>query len=333
MTTSMWLIGLLCVALAGAGLWLMRLPAGYRVERVQRFARTADFMQAYLLDYARWQDWSPWLLHDPQTELRFFGQAGQVGSGYGWQSQSIGQGAISTDAIKPGQSTALTLKFMKPFKSQAQVFFEFHEVANDPAACELRWVMDAKVPLLMRPFLPMFEHMIGMDFDLGLARMVGALDSSAPHPRISFLGVCTRPAQSVITRNFSGPMAGLPDFFAKAFPELAVQAGDSATGEPAGIYHQITIKDGSTRCDAALPVTDAYPGTNIQSMGGGKFYHVRLQGDYRFLGPAWNAAMGHARMQKHKLHKRRPPLEVYIKRSDTVTNSNDLVTDLLVPIR
>jgi len=77
MTTSMWLIGLLCIALSGAGLWLMRLPAGYRVERVQRFARTADFMQAYLLDYARWQDWSPWLLHDPQTELHFSGKRGR----------------------------------------------------------------------------------------------------------------------------------------------------------------------------------------------------------------------------------------------------------------
>ena len=333
MTVGTWLLGIAWFVIMGAGLWLMRLPAGYRVERVQRFARPPDVMQAFVLDYPRWQEWSPWLLHDPQTALHFFGQAGQVGSGYGWQSQGIGQGVISTDAIEPSQSTALTLKFIKPFKSQAQVLFEFHAVANEPAACDVRWVMDAKVPLPMRPFLPMFEHMIGMDFNLGLARMVGALDSSAPHPRISFLGVCTRPAQAVITRSFNGPMAGLPGFFAKAFSELSQQAGDTAIGEPAGIYHQITIKDRSTRCEAALPVSDAYAGSDIQSMEGGKFYHVRLQGDYRFLGPAWNAAMGHARMQKHKLHKRRPPLEIYLNRSDTVGNSNDLLTDLLVPIR
>jgi hypothetical protein len=221
----MWLIGLLCIALAGAGLWLMRLPAGYRVERVQRFARTADFMQAYLLDYPRWQDWSPWLLHDPQTELHFFGQAGQVGSGYGWQSQSIGQGEISTDAIKPGQSTALTLKFMKPFKSQAQVFFEFHEVAKDPTACELRWVMDAKVPLPMRPFVPMFEHMIGMDFDLGLARMVGALDSSAPTRASAFWAFAHAPRNRSSHAASAVPWQACLDFLPKRSPSLLYRPG------------------------------------------------------------------------------------------------------------
>jgi DNA gyrase inhibitor GyrI len=59
---------------------------------------------------------------------------------------------------------------------------------------------------------------------------------------------------------------------------------------------------------------------------------VRLQGDYRFLGAAWNAAMGHARMQKYKLDKRRPALEVYTNQPGAVTSSNDLLTELLVPI-
>ena len=59
---------------------------------------------------------------------------------------------------------------------------------------------------------------------------------------------------------------------------------------------------------------------------------MRLQGDYRFLGAAWNAAMGHARMQKYKLDKRRPALEVYTNQPGAVTSSNDLLTELLVPI-
>lgn len=331
MNLGMGLLVLLGLALVCAGLWLMRLPAGYRVERTQQFARTRQAMQAYVLDYRRWQDWSPWLLHDPGTELNFFGITGEIGSGYGWQSERIGQGEITTDAIEPGRRISQTLTFFKPFKSKAQVFFEFHEVANNPGTCELRWVMDAKVPLPMRPFLPMFKHMIGMDFELGLARMVGALDANAPHPRITFIGVCTRPAQTVIKRSYSGPMKDLPDFFAKAYPELAMQAGHTAIDQPLAAYHKINIKDNSTRCEACLPVNDGYLGLDTQAMGAGKYFHVRLQGDYRFLGAAWNAAMGHARMQKCKLDKQRPALEVYTNQAGQVASSNDLLTELFVP--
>lgn len=333
MTLGIGFLVLLGLALVCAGLWLLQLPNGYRVERRQQFARSRHDMQAYVLDYQRWQEWSPWLLHDPQTELHFFGNAAEIGSGYGWQSARIGQGEITTDAIEPGRSIKQTLKFFKPFKSQAQVCFEFHEVANEPGACELRWVMEAKVPLPMRPFLPMFKHMIGMDFELGLARMVGALDATAPHPRITFIGVCTRPAQAVIKRSYSGLLKDLPGFFAKAYPELSLQAGDTVNGQPLALYHKINTKDSSTHCEAGLPVSDTYVGLDAQATGAGKYFHVRLQGDYRFLGTAWNAAMGHARMQKYKLDKRRPALEVYTIQPGTVASSNDLVTELFVPIR
>lgn len=332
MNLGIGLFVLLGLTLACTGLWLIRLPNGYRVERTQQFARTRQEMQAYVLNYQRWQEWNPWLLHDPQTELNFFGKSGEIGSGYGWQSERIGQGKITTDAIEPEHRIAQTLTFFKPFKSQALVCFEFHEVANDPGACELRWVMDAKVPLPMRPFLPMFKHTIGMDFELGLARMAGALDTNAPHPRITFIGVCTRPAQTVIKRSYSGPMKDLPDFFAKAYPELSLQAGHTAIGQPLAAYHKIEIKDNTTRCDAGLPVNDGYLGLDTQAMGAGKYFHVRLQGDYRFLGATWNAAMGHVRMQKHKLDKRRPALEVYTNQTGDVANSNELLTELFVPI-
>ena len=128
-------------------------------------------------------------------------------------------------------------------------------------------------------------------------------------------------------------MKDLPGFFAKAYPELSLQAGHTANGQPLAIYHKINTKDSSTHCDAGLPVSGAYQGSDAQATGAGKYFHVRLQGDYRFLGAAWNAAMGHARMQKYKLDKRRPALEVYTIQSGTVASSNDLVTELFVPIR
>ena len=115
--------------------------------------------------------------------------------------------------------------------------------------------------------------------------------------------------------------------------ELSLQAGDTVNGQPLAIYHKINTKNSSTHCEAGLPVSDRYLGLDVQATGAGKFFHVRLQGDYRFLGCAWNAATGHVRMQKYKLDKSRPALEVYTIQPGTAASSNDLVTELFVPIR
>ena len=46
MSLGMGFLVVLGLALVCAGLWLIRLPAGYRVERRQQFARSSHDMQA-----------------------------------------------------------------------------------------------------------------------------------------------------------------------------------------------------------------------------------------------------------------------------------------------
>jgi effector-binding domain-containing protein len=62
-------------------------------------------------------------------------------------------------------------------------------------------------------------------------------------------------------------------------------------------------------------------------------FQLRYQGSYQFIGSAWNAAVGQAKMQKLKLDKSRPSLEIYLNTPDTVKHSNELVTLLQVPIK
>lgn len=322
---------LLFIAMLGVFLWLLRLPASYQLERRQRIASPAGAVYQYVLDYPRWTEWSPWLLHDPGSALGYHGQTGQVGSGYSWQSAKIGQGSITTTALAEGQRIEQDLRFIKPFKSQADVRFTFSPLPD--GASEVCWSMSSRMPIFMRPFIPMFTRMIGYDFELGLARMAGALDPSAPHPRIRFLGVVQRPEQRTTALPYSGPMDGLTAFFKSAYPSLYERAGAQARDLPLAAYHRVDIKNNSTQCDAAVPVADEYSGSGVKTIAGGRFFHVRLQGDYRFLGCTWNAAMGNLRMNKYKFDKSRASLEVYGNDMRSLPNSNDWITDIYVAIK
>lgn len=319
-------LALLLVAL----LWLWRQPGEYSVERKQVFAQSPQALYDYILDYRSWSQWSPWVLHDAQTQLSYFGAAGQVGSGYAWQSGLIGEGRITTLDLVPGQRIAQDLQFIKPFRSQAQVQFEVQ--ADGAQGCTVVWRMQSRLPWFMRPMRAMFERMIGTDFELGLARMVGALDARASHPRIRFVGVCERPAQTVLARPYSGSLQGLKDFWPEAMRTLAQQAGAAICGPALGVYHRIHMARQTTDCEAAVPVRPEAGLAGAKPLAGGRYFCVELRGDYRFLGMAWQAATGHVRMQKLRYAKSRPALEVYANDPSQHPDSNDWITELYVPI-
>lgn len=323
-------LGLVVVILVVVLIWLLRLPRSYVVERRQRFAQSADTLYQYVQDYPRWSEWSPWILHDASTQLSYHGTPNAVGSGYVWASAKIGEGSITTTALEPGRSVAMDLRFLKPFKSQADVRFSIEAVDG---GCEVAWIMSSGLPIFMRPFCAMFQRMIGMDFELGLARMVGALDPTAPHPRIRFEGVCERAPQAVATQAYSGTIAGLVAFMRSNFPQLLAQVGSHANGAALVAYHKADLKNDHHDCDIAIPVNASYQGAGQKTLAGGRFYKVVLQGDYRFLGATWNAAMGHVRMEKFKYDKSRASLEVYANDMGELPNSNDWLTEIYIPIR
>jgi effector-binding domain-containing protein len=70
-----------------------------------------------------------------------------------------------------------------------------------------------------------------------------------------------------------------------------------------------------------------------KTFAGGKHFKVTLTGSCDFLELAWYAAVGHSRMLKLKIDKRRPMLEVYENDPNSVANSNELRTTLYLPLR
>lgn len=316
--------------LAGVLIYLLRLPKNYQVQRSITIARPVDAVFEQVQDFRLWKAWSPWLLHDNACVPTLVNPT-EVGGSNAWDSAKIGSGKTTHTVIVPKQSISQKLEFFKPFKSVSQIEWTFKEGGGTTIVV---WTMNASMPLPMRPFIPMMTRMIGLDFELGLGLLRGVLDPSAERPNIQFEGQQTMKAQTCTVQRYEGEL-GEPMSAAMrtGYPALHEKAKDRVTGLPLAAYHKVKPVKQTTVCDFGFAVTQSAATDTLLQLAAGPCFQVRYQGSYQFLGSAWNAAMGQVRMQKLKIDKSKPSLEIYLNTPDQVAHSNELVTLLQIPLK
>jgi Polyketide cyclase / dehydrase and lipid transport/GyrI-like small molecule binding domain len=320
----------LLAVIAGALIYLLSLPKNYQVQRSITIARPVDDVFEHVRDFRLWKAWSPWLLHDSDCVPTLLNPT-EVGGSNAWDSAKIGSGKTTHTAIVKNQSISQTLEFFKPFKSVSQIEWTFSETSG---ASTVTWMMNASMPLPMRPFIPMMTRMIGLDFELGLGLLRGVLDPSAERPDIQFEGPQTMAAKTCAVQHYEGALGeAMSTAMRTGYPAVYEKAKDRVTGLPLAAYHKVNVVKQTTVCDFGFAVTQSAATDTVLQLAAGRCFQVRYQGSYQFLGSAWNAAMGQVRMQKLKIDTSKPSLEIYTNTPDQVAHSNALVTLLQIPLK
>jgi predicted transcriptional regulator YdeE/uncharacterized protein YndB with AHSA1/START domain len=335
-----WILLIVAVVIAGAVVYLKSLPAGYKVVRSIVIAKPLPEVFDYIVDFKHWNAWSPWMLHEPNAKSTTTNGA-VVGGVHTWDGAKIGAGQMQHHVIVPNERIEMLLSFFRPFKSEADVTWEVKDASKDgqgnEQATEVIWTMEAHMPLPFRPFQFMFARMIGYDFDLGLALLRGQLDPASEHPTIAFEGVQERPAQLYATEHFKGTFDDMRGVMQEAYPRLwnsIAQDTERWEHKPAiAAYHKVNLGKQTTVMDIGFAVKSAKTSEASLSLPAGRYFVMRLTGSYQFLPSAWNTIYGQIKMQKLKIDKRQPALEVYQTNAMEAANSNDYVTFLCVPLK
>lgn len=329
------LLSILALALAAGLIYLARLPGTFEIRRALPMRVDRERAFDYVRDLRRWSDWSPWLMHEPDARLTYSGDPCEVDGSYSWDGQRIGAGTLTHVRLDRPARIEQHIAFVRPFKSQGDVWWEF---AERDGQTEVAWGMRGSMPFFLRFLIPFTTRMVEKDYDLGLARMRGALDPQSEYPSIRFLGEVEQRPRTALTIPFAG---GLPDLIAamrSGFQRLAEHlnaAGQSAAGPAFAAYHKADSKKMYFECDIAVSVADGTPSGPfaLKRIGGGRCYAVELRGQYDFLELAWHSAMAHVQMCKLKYDRSRPALEIYESDPSLVSSTNELVTRIEVPIR
>jgi predicted transcriptional regulator YdeE len=327
----MWWI-LLCV-FAVVLVYLLSLPARYGVTRSIVIAKPIAEVFAYVQDFSNWSAWSPWALHEPSHKVTIHNPT-EVGGTYAWDGRMIGAGQMQHRSITPDERLDILLTFLRPFKNTADVTWT---LKTAPGGTEITWDMQSQMPLPMRPMQNFIAKMIGYDFALGLALLRGKLDPASEHPSISFDGVVERSAQTYATEHFEGTLVDMRGAMKKAYPKLWQSLSQDTTRSDQkpmiAAYHKVKFMAGTTVMDMGLAIKEAKAGEAHLALPAGKYFQMTMRGNYDFLPSSWNTIYGQIKMQKLKIDKSRPALEVYQINPMQAQSSNDWATLLCVPIK
>lgn len=143
----------------------------YVVERELRIEGPAGAVFERIVDFRRWQAWSPWEDIDPNLWRGYEGAESGVGAIYEWSgNRKAGTGRMEITAVEPDESVTIALEFIKPFKSKSATVFTLEP---DGATVVVRWRMSGPKTFMTR-FMGIFmsmDKMVGPDFEKGLAKL------------------------------------------------------------------------------------------------------------------------------------------------------------------
>jgi len=144
-------------------------PATYLVQRSIIVAAPPEAVYAAVVDFRRWERWSPWASLDPGQKTTVAGDG--VGAVYTWSgNDKVGAGRMTIVEAVPGSRVGIKLEFLRPFESTSETSFL---VVPEGPGSRLTWLMkgtNGYVARAMSIFMDM-DKMIGPDFEKGLASL------------------------------------------------------------------------------------------------------------------------------------------------------------------
>ena len=159
------------LAIAALLIYAATRPDTFRVERTARIEAPAEKIFPLIDDFHRWGTWSPYEKLDPAMKRSFGGSASGKGATYAWEgNDKAGAGRMEIVESTPSSKVAIKLDFIKPFEGHNTAEFT---MLPQGRTTYLSWVMrgpSSFISKLMQVFMNL-DHMIGKDFEAGLANL------------------------------------------------------------------------------------------------------------------------------------------------------------------
>lgn len=309
----------------------------YEVFRNLEIAVPPAKIHSALINFKTWPDWSPWLCMDKQAELNYFGTDGTEGSGYDWSGEWVGMGRLSHTKIEP-LHLEMRLEFFKPWKSKCKVGFDFQ--AKDADNTLLSWWMQGQLPLWLFFMKTNMQAMIGMDYHRGLLMLKDYLETGHVYSDTEVNGVVETEAQPYVgireRCSFDRLESSMENVFER-LQESMEQLSLDAAGPPFTIYHDWDMKKQVSDYTLAYPMSKDLSHKDVPLIKdirpAVKALKITHTGDYKHLGNAWMT--GYSRSQNNhamKLNKKIPGFEIYVNDPEA-TASQDLQTEIYIPVQ
>ena len=170
----------LVVILAGLAGFIATRPSEFLIVRSRTLAAPPEVVHAYVNDFHKWVEWSPWEKIDPAMKREYSGAPAGAGASYSWLgNDEVGEGRMTITESRAPESVVIRLEFLKPFPATNTAEFF---ILDGGLGTEVTWSMTGHNNFLAKAF-GLFMNMdkrVGGDFEKGLAELDAVTASAAP---------------------------------------------------------------------------------------------------------------------------------------------------------
>jgi uncharacterized protein YndB with AHSA1/START domain len=146
-------------------------PDKFSVQRAIAVSAPAEKVFPLINDFHQWGSWSPYEKKDPAMKRSYSGPAGGKGAVYGWEgNKNVGSGRMEILEASAPSKIVIKLDFFAPFEGHNTAEFTMLPQGD---ATTVTWLMHGPAPFMnkmMQVFMNL-DHMIGKDFEVGLANI------------------------------------------------------------------------------------------------------------------------------------------------------------------
>jgi uncharacterized protein YndB with AHSA1/START domain len=158
-------------------------PGSFSVRRATTVKAAPEKIFSLINDFHQWGSWSPYEHKDPAMKRSYSGAASGRGAVYAWDgNNNVGSGRMEILDSSAPSKIVIKLDFFRPFEGHNTAEFTMlpqggatHRTtaATTDVTTNVTWLMHGPAPFmsrLMQVFMNI-DHMIGKDFEVGLANL------------------------------------------------------------------------------------------------------------------------------------------------------------------
>jgi effector-binding domain-containing protein len=229
------------------------LPAKTYVSREIEIARPASFIFQFFNGFKRYNEWSPYLAHDPQSKYSYSGPETGIGAKMSWDGEKLGQGSQTVLSVQENAQVVVDLKFDGGGGKAT------YALENKGDSTLMRWTFESNAGNnpMMRWMNLALDKFVGPDYEQGLANLK-ALVEKLPNAKFGNFAVQRQKvdARSVLKIDVVAPdnLLEISNAYSKAYGEiskaLAAQNAQALPSAPLGF--DLGHKEGKYFFQAAL---------------------------------------------------------------------------------
>lgn len=329
----------LLIVIIGTSIYVAVQPNSFDVKRERIIDAPTIVIYNNVIDLKNWEDWSPWLEKNPESNISYSEPTTGVDASFSWADEE-GTGNIKTRSTTPNNSIEQDMQFedYKPSKMN-WTFIPTHD-----GKTKVTWQLKSDhIPFMFKIYSILsggFDNIFGPDFGRGLEKLDSVVVDQMKAYSVTIHGPTEHGGGLYIYNSASSKI----DEFAEKMNDMlskltafATQNNITIAGPAFASFIKWDVKNNSTIFFCCIPTSSSTITTESDILTGQmepfRAIKTTLNGNYTNSKEAWDKTMAYITDQGYEFTEAGPMLEVYVAGPKNYPNPADWVTEIYIAIK